>query len=675
MFWTGFVAAIAASAGLSDASPQSPSPQSAPPAQGVTSYPASFFSANRPATALDMVQLLPGFSFDGGAQVRGYADGAGNVLIDGERPTTKQDWLGAILRRIPADQVERIDVIRGGAPGVDMQGRTVLANVVRKTNTGLTGAVAESNIVNLPDGRYVPFVRIEYAKRSNGTTLEGSFNGGDSIGTEEGAGVDAQLGPGGGVLSSERVHDGDRSRTGSATLSYEFPFLDGKLKLNGLGLASRYIDQEDDFSPSPADANLYHQRDLVDRGELGAHYVRDFGSQVSLESLLIQQLRRENQWSTYAALNDDEYFAETTTLAETVGRTTLTWKIDPRLSIAFAAEGAYNIQDNTTTYLVNGVPTSVPAQDVKVEERRTEESGVVTWSPSSQVTLETGLRVEASTISSTGDVVQSKTLVYPKPRAILTWTPDAADQVRVRLEREVTQLDFGDFAATGSINAGGVRAGNPTLSPQAAWVGEVALERKFWGRGDLILTGRDTEIDDAIDRVQLDGYDEPGNVGRARQEDLRIDLALPLDGLFIPHGLIRGSGTWSWSAVTDPTTGQTRALSNVAPFTGQLHFSQDVPAWRFTWGADAGWRQTWTVWRFEEVDSYTYGTWLRPYLEYKPTTRLTLRFEVGNALDREIQRTLTYYVGPRTPGLLPDSADFRSQSPGRTVYFRVRQGF
>jgi outer membrane receptor protein involved in Fe transport len=312
---------------------------------------------------------------------------------------------------------------------------------------------------------------------------------------------------------------------------------------------------------------------------------------------------------------------------------------------------------------------------VKVEERRTEEGAVVTWTPSPKITLEAALRVEASTISSDGDVVQQRSLVYAKPRAVLTFSPDPSDQVRLRFEREVSQLDFTAFAATGSLNAGGVRAGNPALLPQDTWVSELALERKFWGKGDLMLTGRHSEISSAVDRVQLDGYDEPGNVGHARQEDFRIDLALPLDRLFIKNGLIRGAATWSWSNVADPTTGQTRPLSNMYPFSGNLHFTQDVTAWRSTWGVDVGFRNTYTVWRVAELDFYTYGTLLRPFFEYKPTERLTLRFEIDNALDRTISRTLTYYTGPRGPAAVFDKADLRAERPGRTALFRIRQGF
>src|SRR5258708_668248 len=107
-------------------------PACAAPEQGISVYPASFFTDARPATAYDMVSRWRGFSLDPGWSERGLAGPAGNVLVDGARPTAKTDDLSSILQRIPAANVERIDVIHGGAPGIDMQGQTVVANVVTR---------------------------------------------------------------------------------------------------------------------------------------------------------------------------------------------------------------------------------------------------------------------------------------------------------------------------------------------------------------------------------------------------------------------------------------------------------------------------------------------------------------------------------------------------------------
>ena len=116
--------------------------------QGVTSYSAAFLAAHQPANAWEAVGFIPGFSLDTGNSVRGFEGAAGNVIIDGQRPATKTDDLQSILQRIPFSQIERIDVIRGGAPGIDMQGKTVLANVIRKKGGGIKGlfAVADQHV-------------------------------------------------------------------------------------------------------------------------------------------------------------------------------------------------------------------------------------------------------------------------------------------------------------------------------------------------------------------------------------------------------------------------------------------------------------------------------------------------------------------------------------------------
>ena len=97
-------------------------PETAADRQGVISYAPADFAAARPNTALDMVSWLPGFLLLSGDKVRGFAGAAGNILLDGQRPTIKTESLSDTLSRIPIDQVERIDLIRGCASGIDIAG-------------------------------------------------------------------------------------------------------------------------------------------------------------------------------------------------------------------------------------------------------------------------------------------------------------------------------------------------------------------------------------------------------------------------------------------------------------------------------------------------------------------------------------------------------------------------
>ena len=88
---------------------------------GVISYPPAYFASFQPSNAMEMVNRVPGFSFDGGDDdVRGFGGAGGNVLIDGQRPAAKSDNLENILRRLPSSNIERVDLIRGSANGIDM---------------------------------------------------------------------------------------------------------------------------------------------------------------------------------------------------------------------------------------------------------------------------------------------------------------------------------------------------------------------------------------------------------------------------------------------------------------------------------------------------------------------------------------------------------------------------
>src|SRR5258706_10709287 len=173
--------------------------------QGVTSYGPEFFAALRPNTALDMMQRLPGFSIDTGAGVRGYEAAAGNVLIDGQRPATKSEGVDAILQRLPAGQVARIDVIRGGAPGIDMQGKTVIANVIRKAGGGARGLFAYAD-QTAQNGQHSWALRLEGSGKVGVRSWEAGLFTGHFIDDGQGNGPRVRLDGAGKALIRGDVH-------------------------------------------------------------------------------------------------------------------------------------------------------------------------------------------------------------------------------------------------------------------------------------------------------------------------------------------------------------------------------------------------------------------------------------------------------------------------------------
>src|SRR3982750_1392848 len=114
---------LALSAGL--ASPSLAQQADAPPAEPAQPsrtavYEATFFAPSAPQTALDIAKLVPGFSLDlGDVATRGFAGAAGNVVINGARPSSKAQSLTDVLRNIPATRVVRVEVGPGDLYGAE----------------------------------------------------------------------------------------------------------------------------------------------------------------------------------------------------------------------------------------------------------------------------------------------------------------------------------------------------------------------------------------------------------------------------------------------------------------------------------------------------------------------------------------------------------------------------
>jgi hypothetical protein len=656
-----------------------PAPAAGQAAAGVTSYPASFFTQFQPNTATDMINNLPGFVFDDGDSVRGFAGAAGNVLIDGVRPTSKSDDLYSILRRIPASQVERIDVIRGAAPGVDMQGKTVMANVIRKKNTGVTGVVNVANDWLPKDGRLLPGLRLEAQNRVGDTSLEGSFVFANFDDDGAGHGPEVETAPDGTRIDKTE----DKTRAGgiqtAATGAYTTPAFGGTIRVNGQLFGQTYI--YDEVDPDVASLAIQpiheHDRQNQEQSELGLTYDRSFGPKLSTETLFIQQFQGEDYLTLFSETDDAERFREGHTNGESILRSTATYTYSKALTLEAGGEGDYNFLFSHTTYVVNDALQDLPAADVHVSEARGEVFGKATWIINPKFTLEAGLRLEGSHIASTGDVVLGKTLVYPKPRAVLTWSPESADQFRFRVEEEVSQLNFNDFVAAPALNTGQVYVGNPNLVPQQALVAEAAYERRFWKSGDINITYRHSELTDVIDRAPVlsptGDYDNPANIGAGTEDELITAFTVPIERFGVPGALIKGNFTWRTSSVTDPTTDQKRPISGLRPREGNIEFDQDLPKHKLKWGASLnfGWRQPY--YRFSEVEVDNLRPIGRLFAEYQLRPNLSLRGELDN-IGEDFRRTLEVYPDLRST-TAQEYTDVRNLWFGPLIHLRIRQAF
>lgn len=668
-------------------------PAAAPPAvqQGVVSYGPQFFAAQQPANASEMVARLPGFSLDTGDSVRGFEGAAGNVLIDGQRPTSKTDDLDEILRRIPASQVERIDVIRGGAPGIDMQGKSVLANVVRKPGAGFRGLLAVAN-THLYDDRNMHGMRLELSGGRGQRNWEAAARYG--YGNDDGGDVGPQvrIGPGGDIQRTSDVAGRSDGLQKTLTGAYEQPLLGGKVRVNGRVFWEHWKFQQDNLFTAPPGLGVETTDDtyFTRQTELGGRYNRDFGARLGLELIALRQTNDRDISSIFADRDGTSQFRLLREGSESIGRGVVKYRFSDKLSVEAGGEGAFNAQDSATRFTSNGQAVSLPAANVHIEEKRGEAFLKATWRPAAAWTLDGGVRYEASSISSDGDVLLEKSLRFAKPRLALTWAPIAITQVRLRVERVVGQLNFDDFVASANFNTGaGISAGNPDLDPEQAWVAEAAVEQRFWGGAVGVLTLRHSRLSDVIDRGPVrfvhtdpatnlevvDFFDQPTNIGDGTKDELLANLTLPFDRLGWKGALLKAEATWRRSEVTDPTTHQTREISDLRPLEWSVSFSQDLPRWKASYGFDVwgGWSET--SYRFDSIETVKlHNAWVRPWVERRLRPDLVLRVEVGNLTRRGIRDARQVYGVPRTPANLRYTDD-RDLTFGRVVYVRLRKTF
>ncbi|HEY5290364.1 MAG TPA: TonB-dependent receptor plug domain-containing protein, partial [Caulobacteraceae bacterium] len=434
------MAAAVTAAGAPDAPKSQPPPAEA----AVTAFPAAFFAASQPSTALDMVGRVPGFILDVGGGVRGFGGAAGNVLIDGARPPAKGDSLDQILSRIPASSVLRIDLIRAGAPGIDMQGKTVLADVIRRKDVGgkatltLTGTHAY-------DGRVSGQFHLDAEKRIGAVDLQGSLLAIRALDDGAGTGTWNRVFANGAriqALNATQGHENNYKATGAL----EAPVLGGSLKVAASVLVDPYHDVQRDTLIPPPGEDFDHFFNRNDTAEIGVRFERPLAAKLGLETYLLQQFGRQHTTDDFtsdpvtAALTGDDvsdHFALRKTTGESIARALVKYAPVHTLSLQAGLEGDFNWLNTRTTFIQNGAPVALPAANVKVTELRGEAFATAVWQARPSLSVEAGLRMEASRIASTGDVISARTLAYPKPRLVLSWSPDSADQLRLRVEREI----------------------------------------------------------------------------------------------------------------------------------------------------------------------------------------------------------------------------------------------
>ncbi len=653
----------------------------------ITRYDAAYFAPFSPSNALDMVRRVPGFSIeDGGGDVRGFSQAAGNVVFNGARPSSKSESLGEILARIPASRVVRIEVGPGDLYGSDYAGKSQVLNLVLSDSGGVDGN-AKVSVSRVYTGRLMPNLEASVLIKTGGSTINLSASSGQFGDIEEGYDNVTRLFDGVLVERRDKVNrvlgrdpalavswgqDGGKGRAAHLNLRYS-PGSFSLTQTNRVTPVSGPVRDDrlvQDYSPTSY--------------EIGGDISRPLGSGTLKLVMLGNRRENDNFDGSYNRVAGETIggfeASQASRYDEVVGR--LSWSI-PKLagfSAEFGSEVAYNRLENATEVYVLGpagarIKLDLPIDSAVVDELRTESYVNLGRQLSKRLRLETRLAFETSDLKVSGDTQAKRNLKYFKPSVTFDWKGPKGWHVQLVGRRTVAQLDFFDFIASAELANDRINGGNADIVPQRTWELRLTIDRPILGKGVVRLEFGHDRVSMLQDRILTpEGFDAPGNIGSGTRSFAEITVDAPLDSLGLKSTRLKFSGALQKHSVRDPITGQSRPWSGFRPsWSWNAELRRDLSKWSY--GAEIYREAPSTVYRLDELDTFfNSGPFVLAFMEYRPDKRTTLRLDVENVADVPGLRRRLFF-DPDRSAAGPVIEEFRRRDSHATFSFSINRKF
>ena len=677
-----------------EAPPTGDTPPPAPtevPAGGGSSaarqvYAPADFARYAPNNAYDMLRQVPSFQIRDNENLRGLGQATGNVLFNGERPSNKGDDMYTQLSRIPAGNVERIEIVDGATldiPGLSGQ----VANIIYRADS-FSGQFSWK-----PEFRahYTDplFTRGDVSLRGRSGTIEYEAALSNDDSARSGAGGPTLIYDGAGNII-ERRHDVWNTH-------YDTPKLSGRITWDPAGdtvanLGGHYQRKYDRYyedglrtGPGLPDRvrTVYENADSWNY-EVSGDYQFGLGpgklKLIGLRRFSHEPYRQEIVTTPDGGIATGDRFAQTGDLGETIGRGEYQWKMfggDWQLS----GEAAFNTLDNVASIAVldpSGVFVDQPLAGGTggVSEDRYE--GLLSFGRklTDKLNFQIIAGAEHSTITQTGMNGLTRSFFRPKGSVSLAWTPTADFDVSVKLRRRVLQLSFYDFLARAFLNDGNQNESNNDLRPQQDWTYEAEINKKFgaWGSTKLILIYRDVE--DRVDVIPIGTNGEAvGNIAKAKAGAIDWTATINLDPAGIKGMRLEPRILLQKSSLRDPFTGEKRQWNGFTDTVISLGLRHDIPASNLAWGGEVEYVHYQPSYRRNQIDKLWEGPlWASVFVEHKDVLGLTVRASIRNIANARSKRDRTAYTGVR--GESPVSfVEERDRLIGPVFSFSVRGKF
>lgn len=661
------------------------------------SYDLEYFQRFEPLTAGDALKRVPSVTFlsdvleSDGARLRGLDPGYTKILIDGEEVPGANLDRSFFVDRIPAELIERVEVVRSSSANRSGDAVAGTINIVMRDALALDGGYIRAGALAWSDSEY---------GRYGGTF--GAVWGGEALGGRLllGANVQDRRNPKdkysvrydepGGTVQNTEVQTDVRDGTDYAfNAAYEADVAGGQFEIAGVFVRTdRYQDEDSieyrDGIENAANLDLINDNDLdirTDNLSIRSRYSREMlGGETTFKLAYANIDDHQFEFE-----GESEYLRDTTSFPDedryTLDSTTTDindeeWKaaIEHKLDLSNGMELEFGLQANWKTrdslivetprirFNVPNAPaprppvpaygpaTPVLGGDATIEENRLDpyvmlsgRNGALAW--------EAGLRYETTDTTIT-DVDHSGptpvTTVHESdeaellPSFSLRWALSDDDRITFSAARTVRRPNF-DFLSPALLEeevGDSDFVGNPDLKPEIATGFDLGFERRLGRRGVAGVNLFYRDIQDLIEQTtkSAPGSGGPGtfvysmeNVGDGKVYGLEFDLSTPLDFIGMESTGVFLNYSWLDSEIAD-FMGE-RRFNSQSDFVFNAGFTQDLPTWGAAFGAtyrkqgDAFSRV-----RAEEVTT-RYGGDLEVFVEKRFGENVIVRFTGSNLLD------------------------------------------
>lgn len=678
-------------------------------------YPASFFAEYAPVSVNDMLGVIPGINMimgggpggggGGGNNRRGLGAGENEILINGQRITGKNNSARDQLSRISASQVDYIEIIRGSSESLDVRNAGQTLNIVLVDALSRRSINTEVNVDYIDDGTVDPGAKFSVSGQSGALNYLFSADAEPRYNREVRREVsylpDYSLND---TTAEEDIRD-ETELALSGALSYQFTR--DLVQFNALyGSSDPLAETEREVTNYTGTVPLlYREREDRDferyNWEVGGDWEHGFDNGSKYRLLFIVNDRQgEGARERYSVTDDAEhknlYLYNLGRDRERIVRTSYTFSPWVGHGLELGLERAQTLRDSdlrmglaiagTPSAAVGGlVPVAIDNSTSLVEEIRYETFAIHNWQINDRMSLESTLLLETSEITQSGDVNKSRNFDFVRPKADYRFDITRSVQLRLGVEKEVSQLSFSDFSA--SIDNSDVdketEAGNPEIVQEQAWVYNANLEYRLPNNNGVFNTGiyyRD--ITDVIDRVNVSTptrlVSARGNIGDGKRYGINMNLSTRLGYLGLPNALFTAGLSLGDSEVVDPFLGIKRRMRNNGRGFSNLGFRHDLPAMNANYGFNLGLPMNGGSGRtfidIDDIEVERNEPQMTFYAEKKAFGGTTFRVEARNVLDSQWCRDRIRFDGATADGII-EEIEKSCNSGGPRLALKIRRTF